>query len=162
MIAGIIRDELGGGLTDALRMTRTVQIYSYREASRASMVANQDVLEGWVWHAHFDDRVCMSCVVMHGSIHPIGETLNDHHNGRCVAMPLVIGFENPITQSGAEWFQGQSEATQRALMGPGKFKAWREGRISLEQLTYEREDDVYGLMRGEPSLRSLLEAVAPS
>lgn len=158
-IARAVRDAFGRGLTDALRFVRTAQLWAYRESSRASMVANQSVLQGWVWSAHFDDRVCMSCVVMHGTVHPVTETLNDHHNGRCTPIPLVIGFDNPVQQTGLQWFTEQSEATQRALMGPGKYDAWRNGRIGLEQLTEERQDDVYGLMRGEPSLKQLLGAM---
>jgi SPP1 gp7 family putative phage head morphogenesis protein len=155
-IARMVRDAFGRGLADALRFVRTAQIWAYREANRASMVANQNVLEGWVWSAHFDDRVCMSCVVMHGTIHPVDEALNDHHNGRCAAIPLVRGFDNPIDQTGLEWFEQQSEATQRALMGSGKYDAWKSGKIELGQLTVERVDDVYGAMRGEPSLKQLL------
>lgn len=155
-VARLVQDAFGRGLADALRFVRTAQLWTYREANRASMVANQSVLQGWVWNASFDDRVCMSCVVMHGTVHPVEETLNDHHNGRCVAIPLVRGFDNPVQQTGLDWFSQQSEATQRALMGPGKYDAWQEGKIRLEQLTEERQDDVYGLMRGEPSLKQLL------
>lgn len=158
-IARMVRDAFGRGLADALRFVRTAQLWAYREANRASMVANQSVLQGWVWSAHFDERVCMSCIVMHGTVHPVDEALNDHHNGRCAAIPLVIGFDNPITETGIAWFERQSAATQRALMGPGKYDAWREGKIRLDQLTEERDDDVYGRMRGEPSLKSLLRAM---
>lgn len=157
--ARLVQDSFGRGLADALRFVRTAQLWAYREASRASMVANQDVLEGWVWSAHFDDRVCMSCVVMHGTIHPVDEALNDHHNGRCAPIPLVKGFPNPVDQTGIDWFLAQPEATQKQLMGPGKYQAWQDGAIQLDQLTAERVDDVYGVMRGEPSLKQLLEVV---
>jgi hypothetical protein len=42
-------------------------------------------------------------------------------------------------------------------MGPGKYDAWQNGKINLEQLTTERADEVYGPMRGETSLKQLLE-----
>ncbi|MFA5151991.1 MAG: hypothetical protein WC554_05475 [Clostridia bacterium] len=80
-IAGLIRQSLGGGLTDALRMTRTVQLYSYREANRASYVANGDVVKGWYWMSALDPNSCMSCIAMHGTFHTNDEVLNDHHNG---------------------------------------------------------------------------------
>lgn len=158
-IASLVRNAFGRGLTDALRFVRTAQLWAYREGNHASMIANRDILDGWVWAAHFDDRVCMSCVVMHGTVHAIDEVLNDHHNGRCVPVPLVRGFENPISEMGLDWFQRQDEATQRKLMGGSKYEAWKNGKISLEQLTEERRDDVYGMMRGEPSLKKLLEAM---
>jgi len=160
-IARMVRDAFARGLADALRFIRTAQLWAYREASRASMIVNRDVVTGWVWFAHFDDRVCMSCVAMHGTIHEVDEPLNDHHNGRCARVPLVQGFGNPVEQTGVDWFEQQDQDLQRHLMGPGKYKAWQEGRISLGQLTYEYDDDVYGKMRGEPSLKSLLEALLP-
>jgi hypothetical protein len=80
-IAGLIRQSLGGGLTDALRMTRTVQLYSYREANRASYVANGDIVKGWYWMSALDPNSCMSCIAMHGTFHTNDEVLNDHHNG---------------------------------------------------------------------------------
>src|SRR5574343_441998 len=49
-IARLLTREMGVGLTESLRMMRTVQLYSYREANRASYVANNDVVEGWEWY----------------------------------------------------------------------------------------------------------------
>ncbi|MFA5154105.1 MAG: hypothetical protein WC554_16265, partial [Clostridia bacterium] len=80
-IAGLIKNSLGGGLTDALRMCRTSQIYSYREANRASYLANADIVKGWVWMSTLDDVCCMSCVVMHGTMHTNDEVMDDHYNG---------------------------------------------------------------------------------
>jgi hypothetical protein len=156
-IAGIVRDAFGRGLTDALRFTRTVQLWSYRESSRASYVANSDVVEGWIWHAQLDDRVCMSCVAQHGKEYPLSETLNDHHNGRCAMIPKVKGFDR-VTEEGAgeAWFNEQSEATQRKMMGKGKHEAWQEGQFEFSRLSSERRDDVYGLMRTEASLKELV------
>ena len=160
-IAAAVRDAFGRGLADALRFVRTAQLWTYREANRASMVANQSVLQGWVWDASFDDRVCMSCVVMHGTVHPVEETLNDHHNGRCVAIPLVTGFDNPVEQTGLDWFSQQSEATQRALMGGQNHDAWKGGAFDLSEMTTLRHDEVYGDMRVQTPLWQLLGAEPP-
>lgn len=151
-----IGDKLGMGLTNAMRMMRTVQLWSYREANRASFAANSDVVRGWVWHANLDGLTCASCVAMHGTVHRLDETLNDHHNGRCAALPLVIGANNPIEQSGEQWFNAQSEAKQREILGPAKYDAWKKGKITLASLSGERDDEVYGPMRGERSLKELL------
>lgn len=155
VIARDIVRAFGGSLTDAIRMTRTAQIWSYREASRANYAANSDIVTGWVWNSALQPgRTCMSCVAMHGTEHPLSEPLNDHYNGLCSMVPMVIGGRNPITESGEAWFNQQSEATQRK-MARSKYDLWKEGKVSLSDLTTERTDDVYGVMRGEPSLKEL-------
>ena len=155
-IARAVETAYGQGLTSALRTVRTVQLWSYREANRATYIANSGVLEGWIWHASLDGRVCMSCVAQHGTLHSFDETLNDHYNGRCAMVPKVKGFDNPVDGTGREWFRQQDEATQRGMMGNGKYEAWQSGDIRLRQLSSEQDDDVYGQMRTEASLKSLV------
>ena len=155
-IADIIQGAFGRGLTDALRMTRTVQIWTYRESNRASMVANGDVLEGWVWKARLDSGACLSCIAQHGTIHPVTELLNDHHNGRCVAIPLVKGFPPIIQGLGSEWFDKLSETEQRKMMGPGRYEAYKAGKFSFEKLSTEKSDEVYGPMKTEQTLKELV------
>lgn len=94
--AGLIRDQLGVGLSDSLRMARTVQIKSYQEATRANYVANSDIVQGWIWSAELDADVCMSCAAMHGTLHSNDESLNDHHNGRCAMIPNVVDSERVL------------------------------------------------------------------
>jgi hypothetical protein len=153
--AGLLRDSLGIGLTDSLRMARTVQLYSYREATRANYIANDDVVTGWVWYAELDGDVCMSCVAEHGTLHPNSETLNDHHNGRCAMLPAVDGA-NPVTQGGQAWFDGLDPAQQRAMMGAGRYEAYTAGKFDFAAQSTTRNDDVYGDMRVEATLKELI------
>lgn len=154
--ARLIQDAFGRGLADALRLARTAQLYAQRVAAQANF-QNSEVLDGWVWYAHLDGTVCQSCIVMHGTIHPLDELLNDHHNGRCVMLPYMEAFGNPVEQSGIEWFESLSEAQQKAILGPGKFEAWKAGQFTLDQLSREIENDVYGMMRGVTPLKDLVE-----
>jgi len=153
--AGILRSAYGQGLTDSLRMTRTVQLYSYREATRATYITNG--VEKWIWSAKLDDRTCMSCVAMHGSIHPVTERLNDHYNGRCAMVPVVEPF-GPIIKDGAgeEWFNKQSQERQIKMMGKGKYEAWQAGEFGIGDLSTGRQDAVYGEMRTVPPLKDLI------
>jgi hypothetical protein len=155
-IANEITDAFGMGLTDSMRMMRTVQLYSYREASRANYIANSDVVKGWVWYAELDADTCSSCISMHGSFHELDETLDDHHNGRCTMLPVTYTMDNPVEQSGEEWFKAQDDKTQESIMGTGKWEAWKDGKFEFSQLSTTHEDEVYGQMRTETALKDLI------
>lgn len=153
-VAGLITKEIGMGLTDSLRMARTSQLYAYREATRANYIANDNVVKGWIWWAELDSETCMSCVAMHGTVHELDETLDDHHNGRCAMLPYL--GDNAPEATGKDWFDRQDEATQRSMMGKDKFDAWKEGKFEFGQLSSTHTDDVYGEMRGETPLKDLI------
>jgi len=155
-IAAMIRDAFGGGLTDALRNTRTVQLYAYRDAARANYMATDGIVTKWVWWAELDANVCMSCVAMHGTLHDLDERLNDHYNGRCAAIPYIPEIDTDPIRSGQEWFDSLTEAEQRRLMGPGKLDAYRSNQFDFSALSSEYDNDVYGTMRSETSLKQLL------
>jgi len=158
-IARGLTDAFGMGLTDSMRMMRTVQIYSYREANRASYIANGDVVQKWIWYADLR-QACPSCIAMHGTVHDLSERLNDHHNGHCAMLPLVIGAKNPIAP-GEDWFTQQPEAYQRQLLGKSKFEAWKGGAFQFGDLVDTHNDAVYGEMRSVAPLWKLLGAEPP-
>lgn len=150
-----ITNNYGMGLTDSIRLARTAQLYSYRQANNVIQMANADVLQGVVWTAKLDGLTCMSCVALHGTIFPVGTLCNDHHQGRCALIPLVNGAENPLAH-GEDWFNEQPEQTQKDMMGKGKYEAWTEGKFTFDQLSTTYDNDVYGEMRGEATLKSLV------
>ena len=157
-IASLIQEYFGRGLTDALRNVRTVQLWSYRDAARGNYIATDGVVQGWIWYAELGDpRTCMSCVAQHGTVHPLNEQMNDHYNGRCVGLPYIPEFGNMVEQNGIDWFNSLSEAQQKEMMGLAKWQAWKDGKISLDQISQEVENDVYGKMRNEASLKQMLE-----
>lgn len=89
-----VTQHMGMALTDSLRMMRTVQLYSYREANRASYIANDDVVKGWIWFADVA-KACPACMAMHGTIHEHSEVLDDHHNGGCLVPETLVSGLNP-------------------------------------------------------------------
>lgn len=165
-IAREIANATGQGLTWSLNTARTANLWAYREASRANYIANSHVVKGWIWFAQLGDkRTCMSCVAMHGSVHSLDEPLNDHHAGRCTMLPETVSYRDlgidvpddlPAIQKGEEWFRGLSAAQQRALMGPSVYAAWRANEFQFGQLSQPYENDVYGQMLREASLRGLI------
>ena len=153
-IARMITKQMGMALTDSLRMTRTVQLWSYREANRASYLANDDVVKGWIWYADVTSA-CPACMAMHGTQHGSDEKLDGHYNCRCTELPLVIGAKNDIP-SGESVFSQLSEAEQKARLGAEKWQAWQDGAFSFNQLATQHTDDVYGTMRSVTSLKDLV------
>lgn len=158
LIAGILAElqlAIANALADAMRLVRTALLYAYREATRLNYQYNG--IEFWQWFATLDERVCMSCVVMHGTVHSVEESLNDHHNGRCAMLPVVDGVLPIEENAGTDWFRRLPESQQKAMMGKGKFEAWKAGKFDLPELSRTYTDDVYGEMRSEAPLKDLVK-----
>jgi hypothetical protein len=151
---------------DAVRMARTVQLWSARRGALEVYRANADIVKGWIWSASLDATVCMACVSMHGSFHELDEICNDHFSGRCAMVPVTtawadLGFDSgqEVTagiQTGQEWFNDMPESDQRQRMGPSMFDAYKDGIVSFNQLTTTTTDDLYGPMRHRASLESIV------
>lgn len=159
----IVREAAGQGLTMSLTTARTAQLWAYREATRANYAANRDIVSGWRWVASLSARTCVSCLAMHGTLHSVDEVLNDHHNGRCTAVPVVplaarLGIPEPDYGDAEAWLRAQPEAQARSQMGAGIYDEWAAGRVSLKDLTTTYEDAVYGTMRRAPTLAEVTGA----
>lgn len=128
-------------------MTRTLGNWSYRMASHASYRLNSDIVTGWVWSASLDARCCLSCVAMHGTRHTHDEVLNDHHRGRCAAIPIVRGgLVADSIGTGEAWFDGLSDVQKREMMGPGRYDLYTSGRWDWRAVSKRYNDPVYGEM----------------
>lgn len=153
--ARVVQDAFGGGLTDAMRMTRTSQLWAYRQATQLGYQENG--VDSWVWFAQLDERTCLSCVSQHGTIHPADEILNDHHNGRCAMVPVVAG-QTFVEQTGPDWFAGLSEAQQDAMLPAGLRDLYRNGDLNWAEMSRPYADDVYGEMRRAATVKEILGA----
>jgi SPP1 gp7 family putative phage head morphogenesis protein len=152
-IARLIQDAFGGGLTDALRNMRTVQLWSYRDSAKANYTA-AGIIQ-WVWYSELDSLVCEACASEHGTIHDMNETLDGHYNCRCAMLPYIEGL-SPVEQTGQEWFNNLTEAQQVEFMGKNKLDAYRAGKFEFSQLGRNTPNDVYGEMRTVTPLKDLL------
>ena len=155
-------------LTDALRMASTTQIDAYREASRMAYVVNQRIVPSWTWVSALDPQgTCMACVARHGSVHPVSERLNDHHNGWCVEAPNPVSYQElglnvagpplEVIPQGPEWFAGLTEREQQRFMRSGSaWEAYKAGKITVQDFVGSRVDDVWGEIIQEISVKGLL------
>jgi SPP1 gp7 family putative phage head morphogenesis protein len=136
-IVKAVEGRFNGGLSRALTISRTEIIDASRAAAAQNQAGNADVLGGWVWLAELGSRTCPACVAMHGSVHSLEEQGPEgHQNCRCSRMPQTktwrqLGFdvdEPPSTvTSGPDWFAGQPETVQLAIMGPTRLRAVNDG-----------------------------------
>lgn len=154
-IASAIQDAFGGGLTDALRNTRTVQLYSYRDSARANYMAS-GVVTGWIWFAELDGDQCEACTAEHGTIHDLDETLDGHYNCRCAAIPYIEGLTEP-EQTGEDWFNSLSPTEQAAYMGQSKSAAYQKGDFTFADMMQRKENEVYGEMIAVTPLKDLVK-----
>lgn len=155
-IGQAIGKALDGNLARGHLIARTETMRTYRETSRQAYLARSELLRGWRWWSSLDRRTCVSCWAMHGSLHRLDERLDDHPNGRCTMIPeldeAATGIRNTPIPRGPREFMRLDEATQRAVLGPSKFAAYRSGRVTLADLTEQVEHPRWGSMRRVSSL----------
>lgn len=157
VLAETLRRQAGMSLTDALRMARTTQVNAYREASRLAYLANEKLVPTWTWCSALDPAgTCLACIAKHGSVHPVTERLNDHHNGWCVMLPnpvsyreLGLNVDGPpaeVLPTGEAWLKGLPEAEQRVFFSGKEWEAWQAGKVGLQDFLGRAEDRVWGEM----------------
>jgi len=159
----------------AENLTRTLQLTSYREAEVAMESINGGFIIEKVRIATLDERTCLSCIDLHGSIVPKGERIDDHFRGRCSSFfrtpggdPFPSQMQVDSTpgnrqfvpfQKGSDWFNSLSperQAQQRSFaQSPAKFRAFQAG-VSLSSFQGEHTDSVFGNMPIELSLKGAL------
>ncbi len=142
-------------MADALRLTRTTQAYAARDATHESY--STAGIDSWIWSSALDGRTCMMCISQHGQRYPMSEKLNEHHNGRCSAIPVTptwerIGFsggQEPAYETGADWFARQDEQTQRRIVGPTLLDAINNNRVQFtpDVITGTYTNPIYGEMK---------------
>jgi SPP1 gp7 family putative phage head morphogenesis protein len=165
-VARELRGVLGTSLAHAITITRTETHRAYREAHHLTYQANADLVRGWVWLSARGPRTCATCWALHGTFHPLDERQLGHPRCRCTSVPVTrpwsqlgvpgAGPTHPPVELGVDAFAHAPEEVQRAVLGPQKFQAYKEGRIGLEDLAVFRPDPVWGGAWVEPSLRQAL------
>lgn len=153
VIAQEITKAYGVSLTDAVRTTRTTQLWASREATRLNYIANG--ITGWIWMAELDDVTCGACAAMHGTVHDVTEQLDGHWQCRCAMIPITAG--EAITQSGEDFFNNLSEEQQDKMLGIGKAQALRDGKIAFNDLAQKVDDKTFGHMTTETPLKDLID-----
>ncbi len=153
--ARAMRDGLGVGLQRALNVARTEQLRAYRESSRMTYASSGVVLK-YKRVASPSVRSCIACLMADGRIYDVGESFDEHNQGRCSLVPWVVGVAEPVWETGSQWFLRQSAADQEEILGKEYFKAWQGGAFTLEQLVTRHEDPVWGASLQVTPLKNLV------
>lgn len=145
-------------------IARTEALRAYRETSRLTY-QKSNVVGTWVWTAALDRRTCPACLALHGQEFSLEENLDGHPRCRCAMVPRTLSWADinpaladlpdtrPTIITGEEWLKGQGPATQRAVLGPGKFARYQRG-TPLGDFVARTHSPEWGTMRRE---RSILE-----
>lgn len=156
----------------AVTIARTELNRAYRSSSIENYRANDDVVQGWIWVCSLSRNSCAACVAMHGTHHSLEEELDDHVSGACAAVPEtrswadILGPDvdtsdledtSPQFQSGEDWLNGQSEETQRSILG-AKYQGWNNGDFSLSDVVGHTHDPKWGHSIKEKPLKELVKA----
>lgn len=91
-IASRLQYDLSISLRDALRISRTESLQSYRDGSMSIYRANSDVVTGWEWLSEPD--ACDICLPLNGTTHDLSERFDGPHpNCRCASLPITKSYD---------------------------------------------------------------------
>lgn len=143
-VAELMAEKFGLGLSRALNTARTETLRAYRNAS-LKQYQESGVVVAYKRLAKRDDRVCVGCLFTDGMLVEDLDHFDEHNQGRCTLIPVVRGAEGASEfETGKEWFLRQDEATQRSILGAGRYDAWINGGASLDDMATLTTDPTWG------------------
>jgi SPP1 gp7 family putative phage head morphogenesis protein len=159
VVARRINKALGSMYGDSSVLVRTELLRNYREGTRATYLANQRYVKGWIWCAALDTQTCPVCWAMHGTKHPLSEPMATHPVCRCSKIPDIVPgrlLAQPEIPLGSQSFRALDAASQRAILGPTAYRAYQQGMLDLPDLVRQTYSPVWGAGRAQRSLATVL------
>ena len=154
VIARRMRDSLGGSLQRSLTIARTETLRVYREASRqVYQAAPQGLIKGWKWVAACDLTTCPACWANHGRTFPLSMPMPAHPNCRCTMAPATASWEelgfgstpkDVQVPMGKDMFRKLPEGDKARILGPKRYKAYKTGGATLEDMAGLRKHPYFG------------------
>lgn len=137
-----IRMGLGQSFTRMQTIARTEMLRTYRVTTQTAY-QNSNVIVGYRRLSARDDRVCPGCLMADGRFYPLGTNFEAHVNCRCALIPVLRNVPPVQFQTGQEWFTEQPAATQRRILGRGRYDAWQNG-ATLDDMVTVVPNDTWG------------------
>jgi SPP1 gp7 family putative phage head morphogenesis protein len=155
--ARAMRDGFGVGFHRAINIARTEQLRVYRTAAVEEYKTSQ-LVSGYKRLSARDTRVCVACLMADdGTVYDLDVVFEEHPQGRCTTVPVVIGLPVVTWQTGQSWFLAQTPDAQRSMLGAGRFDAWQNGEFELADLVRRTENEIWGTSLRTATLKELIE-----
>jgi SPP1 gp7 family putative phage head morphogenesis protein len=149
---------LGEGPREAAERVRTVTRLSAARAERlartalasasnravftAVTAARLPTLLGWRYSAILDGRTSPICRALHGRFWPAGDPSlvapPRHPNCRSLLIPVLAGQREPLFETFDQWLATKPEDEQLAILGPARFRLWKQGTPLSAMATADR------------------------
>lgn len=156
-VARQMADGLSAGLQKALVIARTEQLRVYRTANVAQY-RESGVVKSFRRLATKDARTCLACLARDGELIPLGREMYDHPMGRCTSIPVLEAGPEIEVETGAQWFERQSDGKQREILGAQRYKEWKGGVFQFSNLARVTHNDTWGDGLRVPTLQELRDA----
>lgn len=157
-VARVIRKRVDGVMMSrSLALTRTELLRAYRGSLFDQYAAMG--FQQWQWSAAHSTRTCLACLSRSGRIYSMETPFMEAHvNCRC--SPVPVHPASPVRlPSGEDWFARQPADVQRRMIpSADAYRAFREGRLRLEDFAGVHHDPVWGESIFQRSGRSALAA----
>lgn len=142
-----------------LALTRTELMRSYRGGLSDQYQGVAHLLQGVRWLATKSTRTCLACLAMDGRIYPVEDTpYHFHVCCRCTFIPVLRDQHVASPETGAAWFDRQSQTAQREMLGDEGFAAYHRGELTLGQLIGYRHSPQWGTSVQQKSVRETIGA----
>lgn len=120
------KQGLVAGLDHILLVSRDQSVRAFRQASQASYANDPNVI-GYKRMAARQTRTCPMCLALDGTLYPTDELMPVHPQDRCTMIPVLRGFPATNWKSGRTWFNEQTPAIQQKMLGPERYRLFKQG-----------------------------------
>lgn len=162
--ARALRRELevvrGGTLARWMTVARTEMMDANRNGMSALYQRHANLVQAKERMCAFDERTCMACIALDGVLYPLDAPMDDHQNGRCTWLPVLVGpyaDQQRPRRAAQDWFAAQPQHVQMQMMGARNFEAWQAGQIQLVDLASHRHNAGWRSAFYQASARQSLE-----
>jgi len=119
---------------DAAMIVRTAVTHVAARAVQAAGMANPTIFDRMIWQAILDSRTSAICLDLHGDIFPIDRGPRPPAHPFCRSqMGLVAIGDDPVETTGDEWLAAQSTEMQDSILGPGRARIFRSGKVPFHR-----------------------------
>lgn len=138
LIDGAVKREIQG-------VVQTAYSHVQSEAQLATYRENADLIEYLIWDSELDEGTTPECRIRSGKKYtldgrPIGHRIpwlegpgKLHWGCRSLALPSIIGLDDPEIESFPDWIVRQSRATQEEILGVQRTEWLRSGEVAPDR-----------------------------